>query len=203
MQVSVTAHTREALPPSVHPFFKVCSRAKSSLRTGRDRYFCSGGVFPDTVCAMPLENQLIMSSGFVSVGLDRRTKSSWALAHDSILCRNLKLSLLILSSISFMKSLGTNSRQDLGLWACVAPTGVCGEGLICCSLQDDLAIPCFLKLSHCLLRTPAINSSWVGAKDVFFPGRSPNQAVKHLTIKHGTPGRGHGQREGICWLCIV
>ncbi|KAI1235210.1 hypothetical protein IHE44_0002848 [Lamprotornis superbus] len=38
-----------------------CSKAKSSLRTGRD--FCSGGIFPDTMCAMSLESQLIMSSG--------------------------------------------------------------------------------------------------------------------------------------------
>lgn len=102
-----------------------------------------------------------------------------------------------------MKSLGTNPHQDLGLWACVAPTAVCGKGLICCSLQDDLAIPCFLKLSHCLLGAPAINSSWGKARDVFLPGRSPNLAVKHLTIKPGTPGQGHEQREGVCWLCIV
>lgn len=102
-----------------------------------------------------------------------------------------------------MRSLGTNPQQGLGLWAHVAPTGVCGQGFICCSLQDDLAIPCFLELSHCLLGAPAINNSWMGARDVFFLGRSPNLAVKHLTIKHGTPGQGQGQREGICWLCIV
>lgn len=59
------------------PFFKVCSKAKSSLRTG---------IFADTLCATSLENQLVMSSGFVSMRLDRRTKSSWAVAHDMAFC---------------------------------------------------------------------------------------------------------------------
>lgn len=59
------------------PFFKVCSKAKSSLRTG---------IFADTLCATSLENQLVMSSGFVSMGLDRRTKGSWAVAHDMAFC---------------------------------------------------------------------------------------------------------------------
>lgn len=61
-------------------FFKVCSKAKSSLRTGRD--FCSGGIFPDSMCAV----SLIVSSGFVSMELDRRTKPSWAVAHDMAFC---------------------------------------------------------------------------------------------------------------------
>lgn len=65
-------------------FFKVCSKAKSSLRAGRDQYFCSGGVYADTMGAVSLENQLIVSSGFVSMGLYRRTKTSWA--HEMAFC---------------------------------------------------------------------------------------------------------------------
>lgn len=76
--------------------------------------------------------------------------------------------------------------------------------LVCWSLQDYLAIPCFLKLSHFLLGTPAVNSSWVGARYVFFPGTSPNQAVTHFTIKHSTQQsvwvHGHGEGDVISWL---
>lgn len=71
-----TGHTGELLPSSVHPLSKVCSKAKSSLRTG---------TFADTTCAMSLEKQLIMFSEFVSMRLDR-TKSSWALADDVAFC---------------------------------------------------------------------------------------------------------------------
>lgn len=179
------------LPSSLHPFFEVCSKARSSLRTGRDQYFCSGGIFSNSMCAMSLESQqLILSSGSVSMGLDRRTKTSC----HGIFCRNLELSLLILCGISFTKSLGTNPHQIQGMR---------GSGLIRCSLQDDLAIPAFLKLSHCFLEAPAINSSWVGARDVFFPGRIPDLAVKHLTVQHCTPGQGRSRGRGSagCALC--
>lgn len=179
------------LPSSLHPFFEVCSKARSSLRTGRDQYFCSGGIFSNSMCAMSLESQqLILSSGSVSMGLDRRTKTSC----HGIFCRNLELSLLILCGISFTKSLGTNPHQIQGMR---------GSGLIHCSLQDDLAIPAFLKLSHCFLGAPAINSSWVGARDVFFPGRIPDLAVKHLTVQHCTPGQGRSRGRGSagCALC--
>ena len=41
----------------------------------------------------------------------------------------------------------------------------------------------------------------------FFPGRSPNQAMKHFIIKHGTQQsvlvRGHREREAICRLCTA
>lgn len=62
-------------------------------------------------------------------------------------------------------------------------------------------------LPHFLLGTPARNSSWVGARYVFFPGRSPNQAVTHFTIKHSTQQgvwiHGHSEGNVISWLCTA
>lgn len=76
--------------------------------------------------------------------------------YRAVVCSR-KQSLLNHGAASFTEPHGIDSHTDLVL-----------EELNCCFLLDYLASPCFLKLSHFLLGTCAINSSWAGASYVLF-----------------------------------
>lgn len=96
-----------------------------------------------------------------------------AACNAALLCCSHKQSLLNHGAVSFTGPHGTDSHLDLGRWVL--------EGLNCCSLPGSLAPPCFLKLSHFLLGTCAINSSRVGASYVLFQtplsNTSPNSVL--------------------------
>lgn len=68
------------------------------------------------------------------------------------------------------------------------------EGLICCSLQDHLAVPPFLKSSRFLLGTHTINSSWMGARYVFF------FLTLHYQTCHTTESTGMREKDVILRL---
>lgn len=113
-------HTREFLSPLAGPLFKMCSETREVLTTGRvwstDHYLHSGGVFKDTVpCRWRIESSRPwglfpkdLSEGQKAHIIFRMGCCPWR----DISCRTLKLPLLILGGVSFIKSLGTDSHKS-------------------------------------------------------------------------------------------
>lgn len=157
--------TGEVFHSSAERLFKMCNKTRQYLQTqeGRrtDSYLHSGGAFRGTVSdSATRECSLCPQALFLQDLSGQRLASAFPRAADhntALPCCSRKQSLLNHGAVSFTEPRGSDSHMDLVL-----------EGLNCCSLLDYLASPCFLKLSHFLLGTCAINSSWAGASYVLF-----------------------------------